>query len=180
MTDVFLMGTAGSYNDPKRSMWREPIKAECAKIGVTCYDPVVPTWDEETGRLEVEALHKARILVMAITDETPGMASLAESGWAVASALLRKQAVGLFIDPAYQGERTTLSTMMVRIDNLLNTNPSAESFADTSRRARKLVISHATSLLTQFPDTTLYMAKDLADLTRWTVATAKKLIVPHR
>jgi len=179
MTDVFLMGTAGSYDDPKRSMWREPFKAECAKIGVTCFDPVVAVWQEETARLEVEALHKARILVMAITDETPGVASLAESGWAVLSALQRKQAVGLYVDPSFRGERTTLSTMMVRIDALLS-NASAESIADTSRRARKLVISHATELVKQFPDMTLFIAEDLTALMKWTISTAQKLIVTKK
>ena len=87
---------------------------------------------------------------------------------------------GLYIDPAYQGERTTLSTMMVRIDSLLNTNPSAETIENTSRRARKLVSSHATELVKQFPDTSLYLAKDLDDLTQWTLAMAQKLIVSQR
>ena len=179
MTDIFLMGTAGSYDDPKRSLWREPIKAECTKMGISFYDPVVPVWQEETGRLEVEALHTARILVMAITGETPGVASLAESGWAVASALLRKQVVGLYIDLGYQGKRTTLTTMMVRIDTLLSNNASAETIEETSRRARRLVMSHARELVKQFPNT-LFIANDLNELTKWTIGTAKKIILNQR
>src|SRR5437870_4862697 len=103
MVDVFLMGTAGNYNDPNRSLWREPIKTACAKVGIECYDPVVGVWDEETGRREAEALLTARVLVMAITSDTVGVASLAESGWTVCSAMLRRQAVGLYVDPEYKG-----------------------------------------------------------------------------
>src|SRR5258708_3563951 len=120
MTDVFLMGTSGRYDDPKRSMWREPIKTECARYGITCYDPVLPVWEEKNAQMETQALLEARLLVMAITTDTAGVASLAESGWAVLSALLRKQSVGMFVDPSYQGEKSTMATMMVRIDQLFN------------------------------------------------------------
>src|SRR5258705_12152416 len=148
MTDVFLMGTAGNADDPKRSLWREPIKAECAKFGIDCFDPILPVWQEENARLEAEALHQAKILVMAITADTVGVASLAESGWTVLSAVMRKQAVGVYVDPEYAGERTALSTVILRIDAMFN---SAETIEDASRRARKLVISHATDLVKQFP-----------------------------
>ncbi len=173
MVDVFLMGTAGSYNDPNRSMWREPIKAACAKLGLECFDPVVPVWNEESGRAEAEALRHARVLVMAITADTVGVASLAESGWTVLSAILRKQAVGLYVDPEYKGEKLHQSTLMARIDGLINSG--AETIDDASRRARKLVNSHASKLVTQFPDLNLFVAKDLTELGRWTVTTAQKM-----
>ena len=180
MADVFLMGTSGSFNDPNRSLWREPIKAECAKWGIECFDPVVPVWNEDYGKIEVEALQKAKVLVMAITSETAGVASLAESGWAVLSALMRRQHVGLYIAPDYQGEKSTRSTLMVRLEELINGN-SGETIEEASRRARKLVNSHATNLLTQFPGLTVYLAKTLEELTTWTVATAKKVkAVPHK
>ena len=174
MVDVFLMGTSGNYNDPKRSMWREPIKAECQKIGLTYYDPVVPVWTEELGRREVEALQAARILVMAITSDTVGVASLAESGWSVLSAILRKQAVGMYIDPEYQGEKITESTMMVRMEDILK-GINVETIDEASRRARKLVKSHAINLRHQFPALGLYVAESLPELTTWTITTAKKL-----
>jgi Nucleoside 2-deoxyribosyltransferase like len=173
MVDVFLMGTAGNYNDPNRSKWREPIKAACARLGIECFDPVVPVWNEETGRKEAEALRTARVLVMAITSDTVGVASLAESGWTVLSAILRKQAVGLYVDPEYKGERLNVSTVMARIDTLIN--GGTETIEDASRRARKLVNSHASKLVTQFPDINLYVAKDLTELGKWTVTTAQKM-----
>ncbi len=177
MTDIFLMGTSGSYDDPRRSKWREPIKAECDRFGITYFDPVVPVWNEETASHEVEALLTARILVMAITDETPGVASLAESGWAAASALLRGQAVGLFVDPFYRGKRSTISTMAARIDSIFNNDPNSEIVDEMSRRARTLVTSHARELVNQFPSTTLFIAKDLDELAKWTITTAKKLVL---
>ncbi len=173
MVDVFLMGTAGNYNDPDRSLWREPIKAACAKIGIECFDPVVPVWTEDYGRIEAEALRKARVLVMAITADTVGVASLAESGWAVLSAVLRKQAVGLYVDPEYKGESAAQSTAMARMDDLIN--GGAETIEDASRRARKLVKSHAAKLATQFPELNLFVARDLKELAQWTVTTAKKM-----
>lgn len=173
MVDVFLMGTAGSYDDPNRSMWREPIKAACAKLGIECFDPVIPVWNEAAGRIEVEALQKARILVLAITSDTVGVGSLAESGWAVLSAVLRRQAVGLYVDPNYQGEKLNQSTLELRSDILINSG--TETIDEASRRARKLVRSHAANLVAQFPQLNLYVAKDLQDLTRWTIATAQKV-----
>jgi hypothetical protein len=173
MADVFLMGTSGSFDDPKRSMWREPIKAACAKAGIACYDPVVPVWNEEAGKNEAEALRKARVLVMCITSDTVGMASLAESGWAVLSAVLRRQSVGLYVDPEFKGERITDSTVSIRIDTLINRG--SETVEDASRRARKLINSHANGLKAQFPMLDLYVAKSLDDLAPWTVQTVQRI-----
>lgn len=174
MADVFLMGTAGRADDPHRSPWREPIKIACTKAGITYFDPVVNEWDDEAMRREVEALATARVLVMAVTADTAGVASLAESGWAALSALLRKQSVGLYIDQNFKGEKITQSTVMVRLDTLLGRGP--ETIEVASRRARKLVNSHATKLATQFPGLNIHVAKDLDELARWTVETAHRMI----
>src|SRR6476646_736192 len=103
MVDVFLMGTAGSMTDPHRSKWREPIKAICKRLGVQYYDPTEQTrdWDETMGRREVEIMKECKVIVMAITGDTAGFASLAESGWAALSALKRGQAFGLYITPEF-------------------------------------------------------------------------------
>jgi hypothetical protein len=177
--DIFLMGTAGSYNDPNRALWREPIKAACAKIGVTCYDPVVPTWDESAAQREADALANCRILIMAVTAHTSGVGSLAESGWMVASAMMRKQTVGIWIDPSFEGTKVTQATMMVRRE-MLKQMAAADTLEDSSRRARKLVLSHARKLVEQFPALELYVAKDLQDLTDWTVRTAQELKKPKK
>jgi hypothetical protein len=179
--DVFLMGTAGKYGDPKRSMWREPIKAACAKHGITCFDPVVPNWDDEAMRREVEALRTARVVVMAITADTSGIASLAESGWAALSALARRQAFGLYVDNMFVAEgfnprvsQDSRSLIEYLFGKDADQNPT--ELADVSRRARKLVSGHAAELARQFPQMNLYVAPDLESLTTWTVETALKML----
>jgi hypothetical protein len=162
---VFLMGTAGS------SQWREPIKAACAAEGISVFDPIVPSWDEAASRREAEALQHAQVVLMAITSETASVGALAESGWVALSALRRHQALGLYIDPHYteQAEPTAdLQTDAPRTDKR-----ATDTVESASQRARKLVIQHATRLAEQFPELTIYIAKDLADLQAWTIQTAK-------
>jgi hypothetical protein len=55
-----------------------------------------------------------------------------------------------------------------------------ETLEEASRRARKLVNSHAISLRNQFPSLNLYVARNLDELTKWTVETARKLIEGSR
>jgi hypothetical protein len=172
MVDVFLMGTAGSTTDPGRSRWREPFKEACAKVGIECFDPVVPEWNEAARQREADALRAAKVIVMAITSDTVALGSLAESGWAALSALHRKQAFGLFIDVQFRGEGV-VSTQMVKLENYTGTGP--DTVEEASRRARKLVVSHANHLTQQFPDLNFYVAKSMEDLKLWTVETAKRL-----
>lgn len=148
---VFLMGTAGN------SRWREPIKAACAAEGISVLDPVVRVWDEEAAHREREALQRAQVIVMAITNETASVGALAESGWAALSALKRGQALGLYVDPDYA--------------------PQAEGLDGGSQRARQLVIQHASHLAQQFPELDIYLAKDLADLQAWVLQVAKARLV---
>jgi hypothetical protein len=179
MVDVFLMGTAGKITDPNRSMWREPFKTACTEHGITFFDPVVSEWNEEAQRREVDALATAKVIVMVITSDTPAIASLAESGWAAMSALQRKQAFGLYIDPQYKGQKITEPTMMVRVESMIP-GSGQDSVDDASRRARKLVNSHATRLSTQFPTLNLYVARSLDELKDWTMDTARKLILAQK
>ena len=179
MADVFLMGTAGKLDDPKRSLWREPIKAACQKNGITFFDPVQPEWNEDAMRQEVEAMRTARVIVMAITADTAGIASLAESGWAALSALQRKQAFGLYVQTfAGQEFNARVSQESSTLINLLfgrgNKKDTAEML-EASQRARKLVGGHAKELAAQFPELNLYIAHYLNDLADWTIATAQKL-----
>jgi Nucleoside 2-deoxyribosyltransferase like len=178
MADVFLMGTAGKMDDPKRSLWREPIKAACVKHGVTFFDPVVPEWNQDAMRNEVEALRVARVIVMAITADTAGIASLAESGWAALSALQRKQAFGLYVDTAFKEFNPRMSQESSNLIDFLfgkGREKSTAELIEASRRARQLVGGHAKELAAQFPDLNLYIARSLDDLAEWTVATAQKL-----
>ncbi len=162
---IFLMGTVG------KSQWREPIKAACAAEGISVFDPVVPEWNEESSRREADALQHARVILMAITDETPSVGSLAESGWAALSALKRHQALGLYIDPDYVESASPPSGW--RIDQAAGDKGILETMESASQRARKLVTHHAGRLKEQFPEMTIYMAADLDDLQAWAIRTAK-------
>ncbi len=180
MADVFLMGTAG------QSKWRDPIKAACAKHGITFFDPIVSDWNDESMRREVEALRTARILVMAITADTAGIASLAESGWAALSAVQRKQAFGLYIDVEFSEKQVnpmlTQGSMSIR-DLFLGQGKQDATGAlyTASARARKLVDGHAQELAAEFPGLDMYVAHSLQELSEWIIKTAKKrLRLPSR
>jgi len=162
---VFLMGTAGS------SQWREPIKAACAAEGISVFDPIVPSWDEAASRREAEALQHAQVVLMAITSETASVGALAESGWVALSALRRHQALGLYIDPHYAEQAEPTGDLQT--DAPHKDKRATDTVESASQRARKLVIQHATRLAEQFPELTIYIAKDLADLQAWTIQTAK-------
>lgn len=169
MTEVFLMGTAGT------SRWREPFKAACDANGVTYYDPIVPVWDEDARHRETDALQRAAVVVMAITDETPSIGSLAESGWAALSALQRGQSFGLYVNPTYtEKEITSTNVTGWLIDTLLGGRDRADEEIAAGERARKLVNGHAARLHLQFPDLNVHLATSLEDLQTWAVAAAKK------
>jgi len=180
MADVFLMGTSGKFDDPHRSKWRDPIKAACAKANLTCFDPVVPEWNEAAAKAEIEALRIARVVVMAVTADTAGIASLAESGWVALSAIYRKQAFGLYVDTMFVAEGfdprlSQASSDLLKYLTGQGKQKDTHELAESSRRARKLVEGHAHELARQFPQLNLYVARDLRDLTNWTVTTAKKI-----
>lgn len=175
--DIFLMGTIG------QSGWRDPIKKACLEMGVECFDPIVPIWNDEAKRREVEALKEARVIVMAITTDTASIASLSESGWVALSALKRNQAFGIYIDTHFGDAKQNTSTGMTGFGGwLLDTffggrdrGKPEDTLEESSRRARKLVVGHLTKLKTQYPELDIYVAVNLEKLTDWAIATAKKL-----
>ena len=192
MAEVFLMGTAGKYDDPNRSKWREPIKSACTKSGVSYFDPVVPEWNDKAMQAEIDALRSARVVVMAVTADTAGIASLAESGWAALSAVTRRQAFGIYVDSIFVAEgfdprlsqasadlMKFLRASKVKDPNVPESPDEKKSevaeLAEASRRARKLVDGHATELAKQFPQLNMYVANSLYDLATWTVKTALKM-----
>lgn len=73
---VGLFGTCGD------SRWREdiaiPILEQRQK---TYFNPVVPNWTEEAMKNEVDHAANDKVVMLVITGETTGIASMAESGW---------------------------------------------------------------------------------------------------
>lgn len=167
MVKVFLMGTVGD------SRWRETFKKAFTERGIGFFDPRVATWTEADSRREVEELGRADIIVMAITPDTASIGALAESGWAALSAVLRKQAFGLYIDPAVN-DLDEPGTAGPDSATALSPHPN-DNLEEASRRARRLTIDHATALHQQYPETSLYLASSLDDLLRWSVATAQHI-----
>ena len=119
---VFLMGTIGGvWSSPSRDCWREyVIQPELDKLGATYYNPVVEDWSEDNAREEAEAIKNAETIVLVITENHASIGSLAESGWAVLSAIERDQTIIIYI--------------------------AKESDNADSLRARKIVLSQATTL----------------------------------
>lgn len=119
---VFLMGTiGGAFEDPQRDCWREyAVQPLLDDLGVSYYNPVVSNWTEENAKVEAQVIAQAETIVLVITATHPSIGSLAESGWAVLSAIEREQHIIIFID-----------------DNSSN---------EESWRARQIVLSQAPSL----------------------------------
>jgi hypothetical protein len=172
MVNVFLMGTVGD------SRWREPFKKAFAQQGISFFDPRVATWTEADGRREAEELGRADIVVMAITPDTASIGALAESGWAALSAILRKQAFGLYIDPTVN-DLDEPGIPGKGPSTALHPHPN-DNLEEASARARKLTIDHATALHQEHPQADLYLARSLDDLLNWAVSTAQRLAARPR
>lgn len=81
VADVMLLGTCGD------SIWRDPIVQAVAERGGYAHNPIVPDWTPADGEREAFQTANARVVVVAITDETPSFGSVAEVGFALAWAM---------------------------------------------------------------------------------------------
>jgi hypothetical protein len=81
---------------------------------------VVSNWTEENAEIEARVIAQAETIVLVITASHPSIGSLAESGWAVLSAIEREQMIIVYIAP--------------------------DSSSEESWRARKIVLSQARPL----------------------------------
>lgn len=135
---VFLMGTiGGDYSDPKRDCWRENIVQPVLEdLGVSYFNPVVENWSSENAEIEARAIASADTIVMVITDTHSSIGSLSESGWALLSAIERKQTLIAYIAPTQENR--------------------------DSERARKIVLSQARTLESQIDN--FYLVESLDEL----------------
>lgn len=125
---VFLMGTiGGAYEDPKRDCWREnTIQPVLDELGVTYFNPVVSNWTEESAEIEARVIAQAETIVLVITAAHPSIGSLAESGWAVLSAIERGQTIIIYIAPdspnedSWRARQIVLSQALPLAENLDN------------------------------------------------------------
>lgn len=119
---VGLFGSCGS------SYWREPLKQQLAGAKVPFFDPVVLEWTPECAEEEANNLANNLVLVFAITDETFGVASLAEVGMAVAQVAASNETRHLVVWIADQV-----------CEKLASKEPER---AKDSNRARVLALAH--------------------------------------
>ena len=90
---VGLFGTCGS------SKWREETVIPILEAaGVEYFNPVVPEWNEEAQRNEVDHAANDNVILMAITGETSGIASMAELGWQAAAAESKGRGMVIFLE----------------------------------------------------------------------------------
>jgi hypothetical protein len=85
---IGLFGTCGD------SKWREEIAIPILQsMGVEYFNPVVANWTAECAENEVRHATTDRVLMLVITGETTGIASMAESGWQALMASNNGQAL---------------------------------------------------------------------------------------
>ena len=113
---VGLFGTCGS------STWRDPFVETFRAKGVDFFNPQVDDWSPELATIEADHLAGDAIIMMAVTGETVGAASLVEAGLLVARAI-------------QEPNRFFLLYIEEEVD------PSLEGAKD-SNRARRLLLEH--------------------------------------
>ena len=113
---VGLFGTCGS------STWRDPFVETFRAKGVDYFNPQVADWTPELATVEADHLAGDAIVMMAVTGETVGAASLVEAGLLVARAI-------------QEPNRFFLLYIEEEVD------PSLEGAKD-SNRARRLLLEH--------------------------------------
>ena len=113
---VGLFGTCGS------SVWRASFIEAFKAKGVDYFNPQVADWTPELASIEADHLAGDTIVMMAVTGETTGSASLVEAGLLVARAI-------------QEPDRFFLLYIEEEAD------PSLEGAKD-SNRARRLLLEH--------------------------------------
>lgn len=90
---IGLFGTCGD------SKWREEIAIPAIEAaGKKYFNPVVADWNEDAMRNEAAHAASDKVILLVLTGETTGIASMAESGWLALQANLRGQDLILVIE----------------------------------------------------------------------------------
>jgi len=114
---VGLFGTCGT------STWRDVFVTKFETEGVEFFNPVVPNWTPGCAAVEAEHLAGDAIIVMAVTGETTGSASLVEAGLMVGRAILEPDKsfvllVELEADPALEGAKDSNRARRLLLEHL--------------------------------------------------------------
>jgi len=112
LPEVGLFGTCGT----PASTWRHDIFIPRLEAkGLSYFNPQVGPgeWTPEMAEREAESMANDEVIVVPISNETHGYGSLGEAGWAILSALLRGQKLGIFVE-----EDETMPEEAIRARNL--------------------------------------------------------------
>jgi len=146
---IGLFGTCGS----PASKWRRDIFIpKLEKRGLPYFNPQVGPneWRPEMAVQEAEHMASDEVIVLPISKETHGYGSLGEAGWAILSALLRGQKLGIFVQ-------------------------EDKSMSEEARRVRTLFKTLAAQLQTEYP---VFQFEDsMEDLAQWAAITMKDCMI---
>ena len=150
---VGLFGTCGS------STWRQEFIPALEEANIAYYNPQVAEWTPECATAEALHLVTDRILLFPVTDETTAFGSLAETGFAILTAVQSvakspERAVVVYIAPEVSAACAA------------EVGPVA---AKDSFRARKLVMAH----LSRAAQPNVYVCTSLEEAYRKTIALAR-------
>jgi len=137
---VGLFGTCGN------SKWRDEFISCFEAQDIPFFNPQVDDWDPSLAQIEAEHLANDRILVWPITSETPGLGSIAETGFSLLQAI-RLESRREFV---------------VMVDQTLDQEVHDEFSSDVikeSMRGRALIIEHLKKLQLD----NVYLVADLKD-----------------
>lgn len=143
---VGLFGTCGS----PASTWRQDIFIpKLEKKGIPYFNPQVGPneWVSERARTEAEHLSRDEVIVLPISKETYGYASLSEGGWAMLSALMRGQKLGIYIE-------------------------EDETMPEEAKRARVLFKELSEQIQKEYP--VFQFEETMEDLALWAAITARE------
>jgi hypothetical protein len=144
-SEVGLFGTCGS---PESTHRQDIFIPRLVKREVPYYNPQVAAgaWRPEMADEEADHMAKGAVIAFTISAETQGYASLAEGGWAILSALLRNQKLGMFTET--------------------NSDMSAEDL-----RIRNIFKSFVLDMHKDYP--VFHLENDLEGLATWAAITAQ-------
>lgn len=135
-TTVGLFGTCGN------SKWRDPFIEALQARNINYFNPLKTDWKPEDALDEARHAKTDDIIVLPVTGESLGTASLAEIGFLIAALIVAPHRKGIvFIEPEVD-------------QSLVELNPQA---AKESNNARKIVRAHLS--LINLPN--LFVVKDL-------------------
>lgn len=131
----------GLFGTCSQSTWRNDLIIPILRRrGLPFFNPQKSSWQPEDALTEAQHMAEDQVIVLPVSKESEGYASLAETGWATLGALLRGQEVNIFIE-------------------------LSDSLPRAAIRSRALVLKLAKSIEQEFP--IFYLSEDIQEAAQW-------------